>query len=101
MNETLLRARVVARFPTRRYGEREHKNFQTCDLVWEGNPEKQSPLAGVVRTRKTKRSLWKLEVRLYASIGWASPSDMISYFNAIAAAANDVRWPEVPTGDVA
>lgn len=86
---------VVARFAERGWRNPYVKNFQHCDLIRAGavDPTKATVLASVNRTRKTKRSVWTIEVRQYASTSWMSPADFRAYYTAIADAAEAVEWP--------
>lgn len=85
---------VIARFRERRMWEAPVKNFQHCDLIHDGGDPARAPvLASVNRRRKTKRSVWTLEVRQYASTSWMSPADFRAYYTAIADAAEAIQWP--------
>lgn len=87
--------RIVARFAECRRWDAPVKNFQHCDLIRADalDPARAVVLASVNRTRKTRRSVWQIEVRQYASTSWMSPADFRAYYNAIADAAESVEWP--------
>ena len=97
-NPTLPHLQIVARFAERDWRNQPVKNFQQhCELVYalaDGSvPTKGDSLASVNRVRKTRRSVWALEVRLIRSTSWMTPDDFRAYFNAIADAALSVEWP--------
>jgi hypothetical protein len=95
---TTIRPMAVA-FPRMRYAERPMKNFQSCSIVYaDDNPERATPLAGVNRSRKTRRSAWAVEVRPYQSLPWMPPAELRAYTEALLAAVEAIEWPD-PEGE--